>query len=97
MKCEMECTKKAKVKISMSGSGLAKCLCYRHGFMYVKTQMRRLGIYDFGIYIQRPPEPSPPRQISPEARHAVTLPQDREKKREVLSVFNRPDDEDWNF
>lgn len=56
MKCAMEdCRKKAKVKISLSGSGDSTCLCYRHGFMYVKVNMQRLGDKDFGIYIQRPP------------------------------------------
>lgn len=96
MKCEMACTKKAKLKISQS-NGTSQCLCFRHGFLLIKHLIRRLGDYDFGIYIQQPPEPAPPRVIAPEARHAVTLPEDREGKQKVLDSLKTEDDEDWDW
>lgn len=96
MKCEMACTKRAKLKISQS-DGTSQCLCFRHGFLLIKYLIRRLGTYDFGIYIQQPPEPAPPRVIAPEARHAVTLPEDREGKKEVLSTVASTEDADWEW
>jgi hypothetical protein len=87
VKCEMECTKRAKLKISTSG-GQVMHLCFRHSFMWIKNLIPQLGRYDFGIYIQQVPVKTPKWRPSPEARHAVTLPEDRAKK----------DDEDgWDF
>lgn len=82
MKCEMECTNKAKLKISQS-NGTSQCLCFRHAFTFIKYLIRRLGTgpYDFGIYIQQPPTPQPPRVIAPEARHRVFTPDDRAESR----------------
>lgn len=56
MRCEMACKNKAKVKVSTSGWGDIRCLCYKHGYAYVKTLMRQLSDFALGIYIQRMPK-----------------------------------------
>lgn len=59
--------------------GQAHNLCFKHSFMLVKSQIKRLGDYEFGIYLQQVVIPEPKREIAPEARHAVTTPEDRQR------------------
>lgn len=89
MKCAMDgCTKKAQVQVSLSGSGESLCVCYKHGFMFVKTHMQRLGDRDFGIYVQRVPDKAKRirKELTPEARENIPA-----------NIVAAIDKEDWNF
>lgn len=99
MKCEMaDCKKKAKLKISMSGSGKSQHYCYRHSFMFVKAQMQRLGEFDFGIYIQRPPTRE---QVQRDKERLVGISQRAvEEVVEIATERLKADveaNDDWNF
>lgn len=63
--------------------------------MYVKTQMQRLGDYDFGIYIQRPPSRE---QIEAQREREMRIEQWREAQAAGAPVPESKDPQEaWNF
>ena len=81
VRCEWpDCTKRARIQTSLSGSGAAHRFCFRHTFMFLKAQIKQLGQYDFGVYLQPVKTDFVPHVIAPEARHAVTTPEDRAER-----------------
>lgn len=77
MKCDQEdCTKRAKLKVSLS-YGQSFHLCYKHSWRLIKSQLTRIGQTEAGMYIQRVPLPAQPREIDPAVRRFVTTPEDR--------------------
>lgn len=89
MKCQMQCTKRAKLKVSTS-SGNVQCLCFKHSFMLIKQLIRSLGRYNFGVYVQSVVDEHPVHEIAPEARHRVFTPDDRAKRESA-------GEEGWDF
>lgn len=98
MKCEWpDCTKRARVQTSISWNSPVHRFCFRHTFMLVKSQIKRLRDYDFGIFMQ-PVIVDPPRhEISAEARPYVITPEDRAKEREDNAQMADEAKDTWNF